>query len=73
MTEISGDETVTEKRTLWMTVEDTTHEEMEDIIQTFDTTSLSEKYELIVTRDELHTMSQADVEDLVKNLQNLYE
>jgi len=64
---------MTEKKTLWLTVEQPTEDEMQSVVESLEDTPLSEKYELVVTSDGLDTMSKEDIEHVIDRLQGLYE
>lgn len=55
------------EKAIWLTVEEpVTQEEMENITRIFESTELSDRYELIVSGDSINTVDIGEIRELLK-------
>jgi len=64
---------MTDKDTLWLTVEEPTEDELRAIQDTLEDTSLSDKYDLLITSDGIDTFTKDELQQFIDDLQATVE
>jgi len=64
---------MTDKNTLWLTVEEPTEDELRAIQDTLEDTPLSDKYDLLMTSDGIDTFTKDELQQFIDELQATVE